>query len=421
MKKDITIMFAAQCFLALLGYSLNWLLTRFLSIEDYGQLRYAISLAGILVIVTHPGLSAAIYKSISEKYNDFVSRAYGLTVKCSLLGSLILILFSCYYFFLAVDRSTGWLIVLIAFFFPFFYYDRWNMVYIAKGLFAKARLFELTIKSLSLIGAGIAAAVTGNALVTAAGMYLSYVVLNPVFSAKSLKILQYGGDDVKQNTKYAAYAIRISRYSILPSISKHLDKILLAGLLDFKTLSVYFIATIIPVYLLNSVKSATSVPLQKWLGFGRKDALYIFRKNQKWMLLASAIVTAGLYFTLPVLLGVFGEEYSRAPGYARILSLAFLFNPYSTMFFQMMKYMDDERFHGRALGVMSCAKTIAYLIVIPFAGVGGLVWTLVAAEFVWFCTAVYRQRNIESIWATSKGKRGLAVNMDVEAGVDPEG
>ncbi len=414
-------MIAAQGFLALLGYSLNWFLTRFLSIEGYGQLRCVISLTGILVIVTHPGLSAAIFKSISEKHIGFVSRAYRLTVKYSLFGSLILIIISCYYFFISLDSSTGWIIFLIAFFFPFFYFDRWNMVYLARGLFAKARLFEMTIKSISLIAAGIAAAFTGNVLVTTAGMYLSYVLLNPVFSAKSLKILQHGKDECQYNPKYLAYAGRITRYSILPSISKHLDKILLAGLLDFKTLSVYFIATIIPVYLLNSVKSATSVPLQKWLSFGRKEGLYIFKKNQKWMLLVSILVTAGLYITLPVVLGIFGEEYGRASGYAKILSLSFLFNPYSTMFFSMMKYMDDERFHGRALGIMSFSKTIAYLVVIPFAGVMGLVWTLVLAEFVWFCVAVYRQRNIESIWATSEKKRGLVGAAEVELNVDPEG
>ena len=154
MAKNFFLMITAQGLLAVLSFILNWVLTRYLPMESYGQLRYVISITSILIFITNPGLSSAIFKCVIEGYHSFVSRAYRLTVKYSFRGSLFLILIGGYYLLWEKDPVTAWLILLGALFFPAMFLDRWIMVYLAKGLFARARTFELVVKLSSIVLAG---------------------------------------------------------------------------------------------------------------------------------------------------------------------------------------------------------------------------------------------------------------------------
>ncbi|MBN2289121.1 MAG: oligosaccharide flippase family protein [Candidatus Glassbacteria bacterium] len=398
MTRNFILMLTAQGLLALLSYILNLILTRYLPMEEYGQLRYVISITSILIFLTNPGLSSAVFKCVVEGYHRFVARAYRLTLKYSLWGSLILFLLSLYFFGWKKDPQTAWLTALGAVFFPAMFLDRWIMVYLAKGLFARARTLETAVKLASIVLAGCAAFFTGKVITVMICMFLAHLVLNPLFAARSLKLLEPTEEDSARDRKYVSYSTRLTLYTLLPNMAKHLDKILIASFLDFKALSLYYIATIVPLYFQSGLKSGINVPVQNWVSQGKTEALKKFSRNQ-WIVLGLSVLTsAALYIAMPLIISLFGNAYQDSAQFAQILCLSFIVYPYTTLFFMMLTFLGEERFTGLALNVHSLAKTLLFLLALPYYGITGIVCTQVLMDFAWFGVAIVRLRKLEARW-----------------------
>ncbi|MEA2062936.1 MAG: hypothetical protein U9P14_04495 [Gemmatimonadota bacterium] len=123
---------------------------------------------GTIIAEQASGLYLAIFKCAIEEYHRFVRTAYRLTVQYSLWGSLILLTLGLYYFWGENDPDTAWLLVIGASFFPAMFMDRWIMVYMGKGMFARTRTYEVVIKLVSIVLAGTVAYYTGNVLIVMA-------------------------------------------------------------------------------------------------------------------------------------------------------------------------------------------------------------------------------------------------------------
>ena len=387
-------MAAAQGLIAVLGYAANCVFARYLEIEAFGELRYAISVTALLIIVTHPGLASALFKSVVDGYPQFARRAYALTVKWSLAGSLILAALALYYRLAAGQGTTAGLLLVGALVLPFLYLDRWLMVYLARGLFAQGRSYELSVRLASFLAAALAAWLTRNVLIVMLAMFLPQALLNPYFSWRSLRLAGKLREDPEQERWYRAYGRRLSLYSILPTISRHLDKILVANLLSFDALSVYYIATIIPTYLLSSLKSALTVPVQRWSGEGR--GLAELARYRYPVLLASAAMTGLLYLALPRLILLFGARYAEAVPYARLLALPFLLIPFSLLAQMLLTFSGHERAAGRILNGYSLLKTLLFPALVPWYGLMGAVAAQLVAELVLFVLLAVRLCTLRS-------------------------
>ncbi|MEA2064189.1 MAG: hypothetical protein U9P14_10855, partial [Gemmatimonadota bacterium] len=350
----------------------------------------------------------------------FVQKAYTLTVKYSLWGSLILLALSFYYFWGKKDPETGWLIVIGASFFPAMFMDRWIMAYMGKGMFTRARTCEVAIKLASIVLAGLAAYYTGNVLIVMACMFLSNLILNPLFALHSLKLLEHSEKNPELDRQYRSYAARITLYTVLPTVARHLDKILIANFLDFNSVSIYYIATIVPMYFQTGLKSGLNVPVQKWVSLGRKEALRKFTGHQ-WTIIGSSILaSAALFLAMPYLIGFFGDDYKSATGFAQVLCLSFAVYPCTTLFFMMLKFLGEERFTGRAMNAYSAVKTLLLFFMVPYYGIIGVVWSQVAMDYAWFCVALHRLRRIKTLWAGEK-ETGSTVRSDIpDTGISSE-
>jgi len=269
------------------------------------------------------------------------------------------------------------------------YLDRWNMVFMGLGEFGRARSYEVAGKLLSIILAGLAAWISKNPAVVLVCMFAVYLLYNPLLMLKSLTMVDPSNGKPEQDRKYRSYANRLTLYSVLPNIAKHIDKILIATFLDFHSVSVYYIATVVPVYFQSSLKAAIVVPVQNWVSLGRFQALQKFTRYQ-WAVLGLSIITAGfLYLLMPFFIGLFGDEYLPSVKFAQVLCISIVVYPYTTLLLTMLKYLGEERFTGRALNAYSVAKSLILLIIVPYFGIFGVVLGQVMLDVCWFCVAVF--------------------------------
>ena len=202
MWRNSIIMVLAQAVVVIISYVFNWLLTHYLSQEDYGLFRYVLSISSLLMIISIPGCTPAIFKSIIDQVDRFVRNLYRMTIKYSLLGSVVLLFIAVFYILVRNEPLTGLLLFVAAIAFPGLVLDRWTMVYQAKGLFFHSRLWETCGKVLQLLIVGAAVWLSGNVVVVMICFALVYLAFNSAMVRRSSGIQVKGSGRVRRAKLY---------------------------------------------------------------------------------------------------------------------------------------------------------------------------------------------------------------------------
>lgn len=372
------------------GFILSILFARHVSQTTFGQYSFVFFLITTLEFTGLIGLKSTLPFVISQGRDRFYITCLKLSFLGSIVGVLALLAIALYYF-LPGKPPLSPTLVLAAFFFPFL-----NALALYGSFFTGKKMFAR-----SSIYAAIQAIVP-NLFIAAAILYLPQTfwlvfagvavrsLLNIIFTFRSLSFAnkkKESPDDVK-------YAIKLSFVWLIPLVSQHLDKILVAKLLGFEGVAIYSFAILIPQQIANLLKNILPLAISK-IGDLPIDQvrLVLPKKSFQLMLLIAPIVF--LYIIVsPLLFATFYPSYLESVKPSQIYALGIVFFPTNvlTQSFHHLKRLKNSF----SFSVISNFFRLALLILfIPKFGILGAAISFAIFNFLEFLLALVLVRRAD--------------------------
>lgn len=214
------------------------LMTRFLSLELYGQYQLLLSYIGLLAIFGIPGLDTSIRRSVALGNDASYIKSIKAIFKWSFLAIPIISSLAIWHYFKGDFQFVNALIALALLFAPFQGFARWESLLGAKERFKKLAKLNM-LKNISAAGIYCTIAyLFPNDIFAITLAYLSiYTLFNIVYFVLTLRYIKNKNED-KECLSFGYYLTFLGVMSIFVN---QFDKILL-GFLDIQMLAIYAIA-----------------------------------------------------------------------------------------------------------------------------------------------------------------------------------
>ena len=266
-----------KIFLMGCGLFLSIILTRLLSVIEYGEYRYFFSLFLIFAFFSLPASTNTIIRYVPQGYDwSFISLSK-LRLKFSLLGSItfFILAINSYY---STDVRNSFVYIILALFFPIYHcFDLFEYFLQSKEKFRNLTYFQVSRAFIRLGATVLVCWLTRNAIysiitficITSIYNLFSYFNVKKTFN---IKMNSAGGN---KNEIYKM-AITLSIFGLLPMISNHIDKILIGNYINTESLAIYSIGMLIGETINGLFKGMLSVLNPKLVFYKIKLWQYCF-------------------------------------------------------------------------------------------------------------------------------------------------
>jgi O-antigen/teichoic acid export membrane protein len=306
-----------QAILIISGLGVSVIFTRMTTQDVFGQYQLVLSILAMVAILSIPGLSTSLTRSIARGYEGDYKKAVRVSFLWSLLGVPTLLGVGVYYW-MYQEQLVGIALIISAMFFPFFYsLNMRDTFFQAKGNFdnaTKYNVIQVIVHSLAII---VVVCFRKDSLLWIVSVYLvSYTFFNIIYYFKSLKYIENN----KQDKEIIRYGWFLTGVSILGVIASNIDKIIVGIFFSPAHLAVYSIGILVPKQLQNIVKSLLWITVPKQIKQGDISINNYFK-----IFLTTTVISIGVWFIIPALVVfLYSSKYTEAVALAQ---LAFLFFP----------------------------------------------------------------------------------------------
>jgi len=367
------------------GIFLSSLFARALSKEIFGQYSFLMSILGLVTLTSLPGMSQAIIQGVVEGKDGIFRKAIFLVAKWSVLGSVVLIIISAYYY-LGNKPDLSMAIIVSALAFPIS----------AAGSFFNA--FLTGKKQFRLVAVyGIFAQLASISATVFALLEYPNLVSIALFSAWSTAIvnliLTYFASKHANNNfvdeKLVNLGFHLSFSQVFTIGADYLDRFLVPILLGFTSNAIYTFAILIPLQMHAFLKTFTSLGQPKVAGLSSKNLKHalIVKSLQLEAVIAFMvliyIVAAPTIFKL-----LFPAYVGKAVLLSQLFSLSLLYYPGNILSLLLVR----ERKSGAiySLNVFYAFVTVTSLFAfIPVWGLFGAVLGRVFIRYLQLGAQIY--------------------------------
>lgn len=292
-----------------------------LDIAVYGYYKYILSLTGILVIFTLPGIGTALTQATARNLEGSFYTGFKTKLKFGTLSSLAAVILAGYYFFQG-NYTLPIPLLIVAVFFPLMQSSQIYGSFLAgRKLFKTATKYNVLSQILS-VGALITALFfTKNLFLLIAIYFISNTSLNYFFYLfTKIKFRPKKNEDLKT----LAFGRHLSLMEIIGVVASYIDGILVFHYLGAIELAVYSFAIAPPEQIKGFLKSIQTLALPKFAQKTKEEIrATIFKKNVKLFFFLLLIVC--LYILIaPFLYKIFFPKYLEAVFYSQIFSVSLL-------------------------------------------------------------------------------------------------
>ncbi|PLX21807.1 hypothetical protein C0584_01745 [Candidatus Parcubacteria bacterium] len=378
--------FLGQFFSTLFSLVLVYVFANYLPTEIYGTYKYIISIISILYIFSLSGLNQSLTIAIAKGKEGNLFIATKTKFLFSLVGTLIGILLSLYYFFQGnIEYSI--LVLLSSVFIPFIgSFNIYGSYLQGKKKFKENSIliiFFSFIHSLLLV---LTVYFSNNLFIIITVYYLVLAFLNYLFFTFSIK--KHPPNTVSDRS-FIGYGKHLSLMSVTNTVATHVDKIIIGHLFGPIDVAIYVFANA-PIRKLLELFGKILGPLA-FVKFSETSVAVLKKtliiKILKSFLLVIPIFILYVYFS-QYLYNIFFPQYYASIKYTRWLALIILAMPFM--------------FLGTAITAQAQKKMLYYykfstnlfliilmLILSPIFGVWGIVWSRVVYHFVSISILMY--------------------------------
>ncbi len=390
-------LYGAQIASLLLGWGVARLNVTYLSVDEYGQFNFFITIVNVSFIFFTLGLFEASSRllAVSEKPTDS-RRMISASLLSTLIAYVIFTLFLLFanphfHLFFAVDIS-----VLMNLFFPlagiYLLYDFWQKILRGTGKIFQLSWFLVLPRVLYFLFLvllvyfqqfGLSQSVLFN-LVSFAVIFLLYLVWEPLDFSNIRESLTRLLREVRR------YGLHMYGAELIQALLFHLDKLLIAYFLDAEQLAYYSLAFTITMPLTlfsNSLSTAHYRRFTREMVIDRKILLL----NLLWVIISLVLL---VFFGSWIVEFLFSEKYSYSTPVLIPLALAFGISGQSKIF----SYYLAARGEGKIIRNISIAilavNMAGYLILIPWMGIMGAAYCRIITFGVDLTLTFYKYRAV---------------------------
>lgn len=370
-SKNIFLVLVRQGFVTLVGLAAAFIIVRLVSQQTFGEYQLALSIIGVLSLVSFSGLGIAVLNAVARGNDKSYLEAAGFSLKTSLIGSLAMILIAAYFYY--NDKNALALAFLIsAPLFPFLYSYRWESFLIGKKDFSSYSLFTGAQKLFGAFSVLLGAYFTGSAVLMFFLYGLSGAISNLFFHKRVKKMI--GAE--KNEEDIIRYGTFMTAVNIIPVVSNYIDKLLIAYLIGIQGLAVYAVALMIPGAIKDLIKSVMNVAIPK-IAEREKEYSRVKIGSLYWLaLLAGAVFSAGVIFLIPPVMNiVFPDSYNGAVMLSQIISASFMPLPLVLL---LQHYQISHKLKKEVTDFSVYTHLIKIVLVVALVATYGLVGAAIA-------------------------------------------
>lgn len=364
------------------GFLITWLFANITSIQLYGNYLYILSIGSFFSFLSFPGISGSIQQSVASGYKYFYISGMKSEFKYSIIGSIVILLFSIYYiFFLDVQISVLISLYILVLFFPFsssftsYHSFLDGQMQFKKDLFY--RIISLIIQDGLLL---IMIFITQNLIVYFLLLMISLLIINIIITRSCVKSVSHEAINITKEKDALKYGLFLTKVGFLGSISNNINYFLIGIVFNPATLAFYTIGIGLPNKLLNLIKGSVSTLLSKYSKKGVK-----IRKNFiVFILILSLLLFIFVIIVLPLFMKILFPKYIDSITYGLLYSFLVLIVPIATVFGYYCRAKTDKR---TIQNIIIYPNIVKLLLLLPFLymfGLNGLIFS----EYIRWITLV---------------------------------
>ncbi len=351
-----------------------------ISPQTYGVFSVVQSWIGILVTFALGSLPNALIKSVAEGNDGELKRGFLLKLKYAPLASLLGLGFSFYYLFIGNNTTLAYSFLIASFCMPLYVaLPQVTFFLFAKGAFLDKFIVQVSVSLASLAGMTISMLYFGSVPYLMLAYFIPPIIVNGIFFWRTLRTKVH---NAKTGANTERFALHLTGMSLLGSITKNIDQLLMFHFSGAVQLAVYKFA-LIPI---RKLETFFQIILDLLLPrFAKREYREIYQGFDRKLLLSGAFsltVVAVYFFSIPYLYKLFFPKYTDAVIYSRLLSLLFLFGPLSYVQQLWLAKAETKRLYF--LKILGDSTRISlHVALIPVFGIAGAVGSrMVASSFV---------------------------------------
>lgn len=249
-----------------------YLFTNYVPMETYGQYKFILSVAGILLLSSLGGFSTALIR-FSSRTGNILSFTFRIQLMFGVIGSLAASGISLYYY-LNDNHIFTIAFLIVALFVPLL--ESLNLYrYFLQGKqnFKYAEMYNALTHLIAALVLGATILVTDNLLAYVTSYFLAFIIPRTFFFLKTN--YQYPSQtniDTTTQEEVVYYGKHFSVMSALQTLSVHIDKILIFHFLGAAPVAIYALSTAIPDSIKGILKNFSFVIFPKFAQSTPRDA-----------------------------------------------------------------------------------------------------------------------------------------------------
>lgn len=360
-----------------LGLATTYFIAHSLSKESYGQYNYILTVIGVISFLALPGLDNAVSQSVARGHLGTYIKSLPISLICSGIAAIILSGFAAYYFYLEGDSTLMYAFLLAAAMFPLLYgFGKWKSYLLGqenfKGL-VKIASYNTALKSATMIALAI---LFPDNMILILLAYLAIPSLQNIH--QTFKAWRETKDNKEVEEGSIAYGLKSSAYSIIGIIATNIDNLLVFHFLSPAALASYAAAQRLPDVIKGGIQDLGQILLPK---FSRNK--HLTKNIDRFFTYIGLAIGGGIVlvtFTIfPFFFSlIFGEQYEDALVYAQALMCSLAVANAAPLKVWFMNSKLDSKTNRDLTLIISIARIVASLILVPFFGI----WGAVASSFL---------------------------------------
>lgn len=361
----------------------NIILTRFLSVNDYGNYRLAFSVVHVLMLFSMTGINTAVIKALAKNYPYFFKKAIKLSVLCSFLASVLLLILSLtVYSHSVIKYILIYATALVPFIFGF---NKWQSYYVGKRQFKSLFWVNLPISIIQIAVIWTTIYLTKN-MVTVAVIVLIYnAATNLIISSKILREVNKLEINKNKEKEFTTYGLKMSAISVFGVISANLEKIILGAVATPAAVALYSVAWMMPKMAREGLRNILNVPTMKLASMDERDNRMVLKKKLGYLLLIGFLLFIIGYFTLPFIIDLFfGTRYIDSIFYSRLLLLSIVVVPANVLIINIAVYQGSGNSYVKLNIGLALLKLIMFFLLIPIFKTYGIIISIITVDMVSF-------------------------------------
>jgi O-antigen/teichoic acid export membrane protein len=362
------------------------LVPRYLGVEGYGQLNFALSFVGLFVILGDLGLNTLSLRELSKNNSliqKYFSKLFPLKVFLSLVFTLIMGII-----ILLINKSLivkqilflTIIIMVISIFSNFyltFFQAKQKLQYRSIFEVLNKLFYVLFIFLFIYLNKGVIGITLANILMNIFGLVFLFFSL---FKYVKFKI----NLDIKFIKKQVIRAFPFALGIVFTNLYFHFDKILISFMIDEYAVGLYAIGYTLYVFLFNvlSIFSVTFFPVISIYSFKEKLKSIINKYLYIILLFSTPLALGGIFLAKELIILIFGSVYVPGVVAFRVILVFFLVASINSVLTAILYNHNLEKFVLKYRIIATITNILLNLIIIPIFGIIGAALTTVFSEYI---------------------------------------